>query len=530
MPTLIRRLRNAMAGATTGFMATEADDIDLLSSEGFGTWRQRNLKYAFLERVTRQDAFRKEEDLPEKFATRDAAPLYKFIRDILGIAHILVEFHTTHTFGGSLDPLMGDGEKVPSAMPILMSVERPQVREALAMLVKRSNWNTKKDLVSRLGCMLGDVFVQAEDDVRAETVRLQAIHPNRVKRVVKDAEGNIQEYEFEWKELHPLGMHAKTATYNEVCWREGGKVWYRTYLDKKPFAWPTNPYEGEWEWSMPYDFVPLKHIQHKDVGLGWGEAEVEPAIPGWRELSDLGSCMTDWCRRALHSPHLISGMPGIVRSPSDDIQDRDTSRFLFASSQNASAKSLLVPLPVGEVCVYLEILRQKQKEDFPEVALQVLQTTGTPSGESIRRAREPAGAKVLMRREAYNGPVEAAMKMALSIGGIQGYEGYQGIRESDFDRGVMDFRIGPTPVFGLDPIEAMEEKLHKFTAMESAVRAGFPLEFVMTEFGYTQAEVNRMAGVRDKAAQASLANMRKSQQLALSDLRAEEGVPVEDEE
>jgi hypothetical protein len=66
--------------------------------------------------------------------------------------------------------------------------------------------------------------------------------------------------------------------------------------------------------------------------------------------------------------------------------------------------------------------------------------------------------------------------------------------------------------------------------MESAVRAGFPLEFVMTEFGYTQAEVNRMAGVRDKAAQASLANMRKSQQLALSDLRAEEGVPVEDEE
>jgi len=482
-----------------------------------------------LEAVYNQNAFKADVTIPGRFDPDPGLETYTYIRDVLGIGYGLGEFHATHLMGGSLDPAAGDGKGTPSALPILMDAENPTVRAALAALWKPSNWGTKKDLVSYLGATLGDCFIEAVDDPgigppATGRVRLNVVHPGRVRSVEKDAEDNVQGYEYEWTEKDDTDP-GRTVTYNEKCWKDGATVWYRTYKDRRAYAWPGNPQPGEAEWSVPYSFVPLVHVQHKDIGLGWGQAEVEPALVGWREISDLCSCMTDWCRRALHSPHLVAGMGSptsqtVITSVDDDGRSRDKSPFLYSSNPQSHSDSLLLPLPVGEVTNYLKELRQKQREDYPEIALQVLQTAGTPSGESIRRAREPAGAKVLKRRQAYLGPSEHIFKMALSIMAVRGYSGAGGLSPESFHAGEMDFRIGPTPVFGLDPIEQMQEKLAEFQAMQAATLAGIPIEFTMLQFGYDSRQVADMIAARDAAAVAGLANMRASQAAALTDLNS----------
>jgi hypothetical protein len=530
-----------MVAARDAFLA-DADraDVDVLSADGYGTFSARRVRYRFLEAVYSQNAFKADVTIPTRFEPEVGREAYTFIRDVLGIGYGLGEFHATHLMGGSLDPAAGDGRTVPSALPILMpagldGATEAAVRAALASLFKHSNWGTKKDLVSHLGATLGDCFVEAADDFRSDRdfarnrVRLNVVHPSRVRSLVKDPEDNVQEYEYEYAAQDDVDPR-RTVTYNERCWKDDrtGLVWYRTYKERKAYAWPGNPEAGKAEWSVPYTFIPLVHVQHKDVGLGWGQAEVEPALVGWRELADLCSCMTDWARRALHSPHLIAGSGGpttttVLTEVNTDGRTRDKSPFFYVTNPQAHSDSLLSPLPVGELTEYLRELRQKQREDYPEIALQVLQTTGTPSGESIRRAREPAAAKVRKRRESYNGPSERIFKMALSMMAVREYPQAHGLDAGAYGRDELQFKIGPTPVFGLDPIEAMEEKRAKFEAMKMAVDGGQPLEFVMAEFGYNEDEIARMTGARDRAAVAQLAAMRAAQAQALSDLGGPDG-------
>ncbi len=534
MPTLLGRIKNAMNGARIGWNVVDEAEIDVLSPEGYGAFSARRSAYAFLTSAYNQEAFREQADVPDRFKGPDQAELYAYIRDILGIAYALGEFYTTYLQGGPLDPAMGDGVAEPSALPILFGSAVPEasvlaVRGALAELMMRSNYAVKKDLVSYLGSSLGDVFIEARDDFAARRMRLNVMHPGRVKRCEKDEEGNVQEYEYEWKEKHPE-RPGFTCTYSEIARRAGDVVQYQTYLDRRPYAWQGNPTKGgvplrEWEVSG-FGFVPLVHVQHKDVALGWGQAEVQNALSMWREVSDLGCCLTDWARRALHSPHLVAGsqapgeLPTGTRTTQVDETEgtRDRSSFMFVTNPQAHADPLLTPMPVNGLVEYLELLMRKQRQDYPEISLQNVNTAGTVSGETIRRAREPAAKKVRQRRQSYHGPTAAVMKMALTMGGVLGYRGYEGITIDSYNRGELDFRIGPTEVFDRDPQEDMDEKVKKFTAIKTATDSGLPLEFVLREFGYSEEVIAATLAEKETAQARSLQVMRESQALALADL------------
>lgn len=176
------------------------DTIDVRGLDGYGTFPVRKLRYKFLEAVANQDAFRSTQDWPEKFKSNQG--MYRYTRDVLGIGFQLAEFWATHLQGGALDPDAGNGKgEIASALPILMKKESPAVRFALAELWKRSNWPTKKDVFTRLGATLGDVFIEAVNDTEKGRIRLNVVNPGRVRWVDPDAEGNIQGYCYEFTEI-----------------------------------------------------------------------------------------------------------------------------------------------------------------------------------------------------------------------------------------------------------------------------------------------------------------------------------------
>lgn len=504
-----------MAGAREGWFAP--DQVDLLSSDGFGTFKSRNIRYKFLDAVYHQEAFRNEVDWPERF--RSQTDEYAYIRDQGGIGYQLGEFYSVHMVGGNLDKKAGDGRNVPSAVPIMMDVERTNVRAGLAELWKRSNFGIKKDLITRTGATLGDVFIEVSDDVVKGRVRLKFVHPSRVLTVEEDDEGNVQAYQYQYKLVDPSGKTNWLVTYREEGTRlDADTVQYRTFKDDNLYAWPGNPGAI---WTVPLPFIPLVKIQHKDMGIGWGEAEVAPSLSDWRELSDMGSCLTDWCRRALHSPHLISGMK---KPEAADVEqyNRDEPAFLYSANPASSSKSLLVPLPVDGVSNHYWKMRDKMMSDYPELALQILQQHGNASGEAIRRAREPAQGKVHARRQTYLEGFERAFKMALHIAGVKGYKHYENINESSFENGELDFWIGTTAMFGVDPMDVLAEKERRFAAMKVATDAGLPRRAVLREFGYDAQTIAQIESDAEAEGQANLARVQANQRFALADIPSDQ--------
>lgn len=516
----------------------------------WGSFYSRETRYAQLWALAQQQAYR---DILGTSGERDTYGMSFGVRDLFGVAYQLGEFGTAHIQGGDLDIHAGDGVSAPSALPIIMDVEKPEVRDGIAELWKRNNWQIQKDIATRFGTRLGDVFLEVSDDADAKTIRQYVHLPSKVLWHDLSNEGNVEAYELQYYRPDPRYKAANErkdaprppdVLYNEIVRPSPDGIGYQwqTYLNGDLFAWPGNP-GSEWIISdLP--FAPLVKIQHCNIGLGWGMAEAHASLSHARECADLASCLTDWGRRALHAPFLMSGMQDPSKAgaraggPAAPIpsfrptvnygdsqygpwsqadrenQSRSSDNYLYEPNESAHAQSLLQPMPVDSLGAQIDRVRSKMVGDYPELSFERIRVSGDASAEAIREARKPAEAKVYARRVEYDAGSARAFKMALTYGGLRGYRHYEPFRVTDYLDGDLDFRIGPRPAFTPDPSEETADRLAKYMSMKAAIDAGLSQTIAMKEAGYSDKDIEDMKAEQAKEQASQLEIMQQRMDMA----------------
>lgn len=481
---------------------------DTLDETSFTDFESRRLRYQIYWACYENTVYRDIHSWAKMY--RATFGLYRYIRNIYNPSYRLGEFWKSHLMGGALDLEAGDGNNVPSCLPVI--TDNDLLRLAIAQVWRWSNWQTNKDILSLWGAILGDVILKVNDVPAKEKVYLQIVHPGTVSYIEKDLAGNIRGYVIEEKRTDPDNQ-SKSAIYKEVAGRDGNAVRYQTFKNGSPYPWNGNAAE----WTEDYGFIPMVAIQHNSVGLDWGWSELHPEQSKFREVDDLSSKLSDQIRKMVDAPWLFSG----VENPSKRGASSPTTSQTQPSTSNlepgreeipalygplgADAKPLVANLDIGSTSNYIDGILKHIERDYPELGEGVNNIQGDISGRALRIHREPIENKVKQRRASYDDGLVRALQMAVSIGALRSYPAFTAFSLDSFDRGDLDFNFGDRPVFAKDKADDLEYEKEFWTVAGLAKTAGLPMEMFLERRGWSQEDIAKFtASAEFKARQASL--------------------------
>jgi hypothetical protein len=472
---------------------------------------------------------------------KDSYDLYRYTRSIYSPAYRLVEFWATHTLGGAIDPLAGDGIARPSALPIV--TENEAIRGPIAQVWRDSNWQAKKEIWTRFGSAMGDSAVMVVDDPAKAKVQFRVIDPRTLRDVVRDCFGNVTAYIIEERRPDPesssLTGAPAYATYTEVCERVGESIRYATFRDGDPYDWQAyrdgDPLAGTMvEWTEDYGFVPLVFVQHRDVGLGWGWSELQPSLSKLHELDDMASNLDDWVRITVKCPWLITGCspPNASGTAGNELMvgglddddsgsGRDAVPVLFSNDKDTRAHPMIAPLDVAAVSAHIQTILRELQSDHPELIADDIGANA--SGEARKVAREKVEATVVQRRSGYDDAMVRAHQMAISIGALKRYPGFEGFTEDSYSRGDLDHSIGSRPVFAVDKEAELRVSAECARVIKTLVDAGISRESAMRQAGWSDEEIAAEVRAKDIEEAKLFETIQQRQIAALADVTLEGG-------
>lgn len=476
---------------------TTSDQINLANYVDFDA---RRLRYSILWAMYENTAYDKVHTWSVSYKTQKG--LYEYIRNIYNPSYRLAEFWKAKLLGGMLDPEAGDGKETESCLPII--TENETLRPAIAQVWNWSNWQIKKDVFGLWTPVLGDGVLKIVDDPNREKVYIRVLHPSKLADVELDDFGNVKGYTLSYKRPDPRPNRNGDVNYKEVAWREGDdpRVFYQTYLDQALYAWNGTVAE----WSEDYGFVPMVVLQHNDVGLDFGWSELYPGLSKFREVDDQASKLHDQIRKLVEGAWLLAGVskPGTtpvvqgqgVSQTEEQKQEkpqvgRSEMKIIYSTNPQASAHSLVAPVPVADVVTSIKELLSELERDFPELRVDLANATGDISGRALRINRAPAEAKVTQRRPNYDNAMVRAQQMAVAIGGFRNYsEAFKGFSLESFEAGDLNHSIGERPIFDPDPMDELEEEGKFWENAGKAKNAGVPLPVYLKQQGWEQADID----------------------------------------
>ena len=464
-----------------------------LNNEEWTSFEARGIRYAVL--WSRFDATTYQDVHQFANAYRTQYGLYEFVRPIYSPATRLGNFWRTHLFGGDLDVEAGPTGAIP------IETDNEAVRSSIAELWKWSRWQSRKDILSVRGSILGDIALQVVDDVVRGRVYLDIIHPGTLYEVIKDPFGNVKSYIISEEVPDPL-TKGPDVVYTEKVYREGENVIYETYRNKELFAWPKNvdrTGKAVARWTEPYGFIPLVVIQHNDVGLDWGWSELHPLRAKMQELDDISSMLGDQIRKSVNPVWLMKGMKEtkLTLENADSTTDtpfpgREAIKAIWGGNKDSSAEAMVANLDYESVLNHLDSLMKEMERDMPELSIDLKMADRDASGKALRIARQPVVAKVMQRRNNYDTGVVSAQQMAISIGGFRGYEGYEGFDLNSYKRGDLAHSIMDRPVFENDMLDTTEISIAQWTAAKAAMAVGIPLESYLADLGWDEERISAL--------------------------------------
>lgn len=476
--------------ASQAFRESFTSTNELNASDPFASFNGRTARYKINFAMYENTAYRDVHTWAQSYKTEYG--LYRFIRNIESPASRLGDFWQSHLWGGLLDAEAGDGKAKPSALPIV--TDSIELRKAIAKVWEWSNWQGEKDVVTLRGAVLGDSFIRVEDDPERRKVYLSALHPGSVKEIEIDAWGNVKEYVLEEQRLDP--EKGNVVTYREEVTRgEGDNIVYKTYVNGSLYPWGK-----EAEYEIPYGFVPLVFIRHRNVGSDWGWSEMHAGMSLFREVDDQASLLNDQIRKMVNSVWLFSGVSasdnGVTVGKSDPTDDnpqagREDTPALYGPI-GASAQALVSPLDINATALRIEKLVSKIERDYPELADNISNATGVASGRALRIARQPVIDRVENRRPNYDTALVRAHQMAIAIGGWKKYDAaFSGYDLNSFKAGKLNHTIAERPVFAKDPLDDLEVDTQFWTTAKAAKDAGgmVAMRRFFLKNGWTEKEV-----------------------------------------
>lgn len=473
----------------------DADAQDMTLDSDWGDADARALRYDLLWAYYQGNAYRNINTWARKY--RYDFGLYRYTRDLYNPAHALASFYETYMWGGWLDPMAGDNLK--SALPI--QTENERLRPAIARLWRDSNWATQRNIVPLWGSTMGDVFINVVDDPRRKLARLQITHPAHISHLAKDPVGNVKAYVIEYKRTDDVmkGKGFLEVDYREEVYRDGDNVVYRLFKNGAPWAWG-----GESaEWSVPYGFVPMVHIQHHDVGMFWGMSEAHPKLSLFREVDDLASKLDDQIRKTIDAVWLFTGMqkptdnpaptPATTTNGGQD-EGRDNVPALYSTNADSKAVPLVAPLQIADSLAVIHSHMDKLENEYPELQINK-DSDGVRSGEAENIRKEAAENKSLMRRANYDDGLVRAQQMAIAIGGWRGYDGYEGFGLDSYGRGDLKHSIAMRDVFTRSVDDSLNIVRKRAEVIKILTDAGGNLAQAALLAGYTEEEAMRLIQV-----------------------------------
>ena len=497
--TFFNRLTRSFQVFKEALLSTDLeDDID------FSSWQARRLRYAIFWAFYEGTIYSDLHKFANKYKTDFG--LYRYIRSIYNPAQRLGDFYETHLMGGQLDPLAGDGQNMPSPLPIMVPPGNKdndeRLREAIAQIWLWSNWGKNKDIVSLWGSILGDVVLTIVDDTELGQVYIDILHPGVLKQVEFDRKGNIKSYVIEEDRPDP-DSDKQSAKYTEIASRDGDNVVYQTFRNGTPFDW--NPeFEFGAEWSVKYGFIPMVIINHKNVGIDWGWAEMHASRSLFHEVDDLASKLHDHIRKSVDPIWFFAGVSKQKAQTSLDKPKTEPTRdrpkpgreeipAIYANNPQATAIPLTGDIDIEHVVAELKQTITELERKFPELQVDIARAIQTNSGRALRIARQDSEVKVVQRRANYDDGIVKIHQMAISIGVFREYEAFKGFKPDSFENGDLMHFIGKRSVFAKDPLDDLEIEKEMFENAGLALNVGIPLEFYLGRQGWSEEDLERLA-------------------------------------
>ena len=455
--------------------------------EDFDAYPGRQVRYDILFSWYENTAYRNIHTWAQTYKT--AFGLYKSIRNIYNPTFRLVEFWKTMIYGGLLDDAAGEI----GAIPVI--TENTRLREAIATLWKASNWKLNKDLLTLYGVSMGDVGIKIIDDPDHEEVFLEVVHPSRIADLTIDSRGRVKGYVLQDIRLDEKN---KKVTFKEVVTRgEGDDIEFKTYKDGKLFPWNGQTAES----SEPYGFVPFTFIKHSDIGKKFGWAEIHPGRSKIQELDDIASKLHDYIRKAVDPIWLFNfkkpSTPLKIKNESSEATTnqpeptREETGAIYVADKDAKGQPLVTDLiDVEKVAAEVDRVVGELERDFPELQMDIWTVGGYTTGKALRTARQRVERKVITRRPAYDSGMMDANGMAIAIGGMRGYEGYEGFNLDSYKAGDLKHSIPATrPIFQTDVLEGVEIKQMFWNIVNMANKDGLPVSVVLADLGWSPERV-----------------------------------------
>ncbi|HML21822.1 MAG TPA: hypothetical protein PKD09_09250 [Aggregatilinea sp.] len=475
---------------------------------GWDSWPSRLWRYFHYDLYYFNDVFTQLEAYAREHVTTD--DLYKYTRGIYNPFFRLVAITAAKCYGGALD-----WEDLSSGAVPLLGLDT-YTEGAIRQLWKDSNFGQLKMRYARQSARYGDGILKVVDVPHKQQVRLEVLHPGVLVDADIDAVGYAKSAVIEYERVDPLGnstdpLRPDLCIYREV-WKDGEVATYRVKNEQAElFGWQKDG-DGNAiaQWDNPYGFVPIALAQAADIGRPWGAVTCHGgALRKIDYLNDLASLTHDHMRQAVDLMWYLAGADGPEDLHVADVAvDEDTGDVEELSDKERHEERSTVPIMYGpegsqphpmignvDFNGALEAVKgmlQEIENDCPELMFYRLADYQLNSSPAVRTVLGPALDRLTEFNSNMDAPLLRAFQMAISIGGLGHYPGYEHFGLDDYDKGNLDFQIKPR--------EIVLDDLSKKERLELLSTTDAPPRWIWQELGISEAEIAKAEAERENQA------------------------------
>lgn len=409
----------------------------LIPSEEFpwDAYPSRLFRYALYDAYETNTAY----DSVQRFSAelKRSGALYPHVRGVYNPVSRLIESYVDKIYGGALDFETLETGAVPLVFADNSSADL--LRDAIRNLWLWSNFRLAKDLYVRYGAKYGDVALKVVDDPARGKVRLEVMHAGKIKDVTLDAARNVKRVTIEYERED--AATGRSYVYTEEIDQER----FATFRDGEPFAFVADG-EGRRvaQWPNPYGFVPVVLVQHRNVGMQWGANAFYAQIGKVDEVNDTASLLNDALRKAVTPMLIATGFRADEKIALSNAA-RDDILVLYGPA-NTSIAPLTPQVDIAAAGANIDRLLVELERDMPELALHRLREGGNLTAPGVKSAYADAIGRYRSAMSAYDDGLVRAQKMALSIGGFRGCDGFRGITLDSYAAGELEHYVKERPI------------------------------------------------------------------------------------
>jgi hypothetical protein len=500
------------------------------------TWRQHTASelsaiYSLLWSYYNNSLFNREAGATALWTQYKAAyGLYRNIRTIYNPTRRLVDFYVGQIYPGVLSP---DGKPMPDGVEcaIPLSPDTPaELAAAIAQFWQWSNWQSRKSVQVRYGAALGSVLVEVTDEPETGKVTAANVWPGFVPHLELDATGNVKEYTVSYLAMDPdvaMGsyLYSKVVNADE----------FRYFKNMEPFDYGDGAVVPN-----PYGFAPAVWIKHTDTGSDRGSPAIAGSLPKIDELNNLVAHAHDQVHKVIGAPLVLwsggslSNLYGTAKrgATSDEVSPTDDSEnvLILRGPQGGHVDTLAGNLSLGDVLKWTDKLLAEIEDDHSELILyKKLREMSHITGPGAARVMDDVAQRVAEAAANYDQQNVKLFQMVAAIGGFRANAGAWGtltpqqqkflpFNLDSYRKTELDFSIQPRALMNPTKLETALEKQAVWTGVGLAITAGVPLEVVLRDEGWSEAQIAEIKQIKDaedakaKAAQAALLSQQQQQQ------------------